>query len=347
MNKYTLVPTLATAAALAFAAGSASAGGNPPVVNCLNNACFVVQPGAVDSDNDGFTDADEKAYGSDPFDPSSRPTMEWIFESIAYDTLPSFGPEPVIELITITPDGHAITADLAGLLGQLGHGVPDRLAGAGLTMPGIDLGTIGGTLNWDIHGNDTPANPAPPDMPDSGLYGKTSSNVLVGKEGNLFTAVVTVTHVSAETGTQVGIGWAKGITEEAAIAAATAKAEADAAARLAAQEAKKKDAGQHVDPDADQGVDPSTLTQAELANLMAANDGSDHTNKGDTGFEFTETEYVDPIIEIIHVNPDADQDAAGGQNGDGPNQGGEAGPDYDPRLPQGPYGAPMVPGSTM
>ena len=40
---------------------------------------------------------------------------------------------------------------------------------------GLDLGTIGNTLDWQVHGEATSSNPRPPDAPDASLYGFTGA----------------------------------------------------------------------------------------------------------------------------------------------------------------------------
>jgi hypothetical protein len=173
MKKFLLIPALAIGAPLVFSATPTSAGGYPPVLNCLTNVCTVLQSGATDSDGDGFTDADEKLFGSDPYDPTSCPTLAWLFDRIADTTLPGFWLHPMIDLVTIAPDGHAITSSLEEALGSLGLTVPERASNFGLTMApaGVDLGTIGGTLDWQVHGESGASNPRPPDAPDTSLYG--------------------------------------------------------------------------------------------------------------------------------------------------------------------------------
>jgi Bacterial TSP3 repeat len=397
MNRYFLVPALATCAGILINVGTASAAGGMPVVNCVGSQpnpviCMVPQPGAVDSDNDGFSDADEILHGSDPFDANSRPTLEGLLIGLGNVAVPGHLLEPTFDLITVTPNGDAITTDLVGALAALGHAVPDHLAGIGIKMApaGVDLGSIGGNLNWDIHNNGGSSNPAPPHAPNSGLYGYYSDpvtklgNPVVRDEGGGVTSSTRVGNATDPFGTRtmetdvefseggkkigreftvtqgkensytaettildangnvLGTGTGTGETTAEAERKATEAAEADAKAtkeakEKAAAEAKAKaeaeekaDAGQHTDPGADQPVDPSSLTPEQFARAVAVNDGSTHTNTGDTGFELAENGYVDPIITIIYVNPDADTE---GDFSGTPDQGESTNTNYDPNLP--------------
>lgn len=414
MNKFLLIPTLALGAPLAFGAPSASAGGYPPTVNCLDTVCTVLQPGAADSDGDGFTDADERLFGSDPYDAASRPPMLWLFDHLADGTLPGFWLEPVIDLITVAPDGHAITSTLDDALATFGLKLPDTMSSLGLTMApaGVDLGTIGGSLDWQIHGATTAANPRPPDAPDTSLYGFTNTppgeTKVVMDKGHAFvqsrfsygeyTASV---QVYGADGSRKGSGSAtnrdpwqaqaeataeatKEATPEAAAAIAAAieaetrakaKAEDERAAKLAAEEkaakeqaakdkadadakaaaeakakadaeaAKKKDGGMQ-DPDYGAAVDRRWLTPTQVAALVAAGNGSYFTNTGDTGVLtlVTPSDYTDPTLLIIHIDPDAD--TSGGAVNATPDLNTQAGPEYDPNLPQAPNSGSLPPDGT-
>ncbi|MEQ1701624.1 MAG: hypothetical protein ABMA25_16060, partial [Ilumatobacteraceae bacterium] len=114
-------------------------------------------------------------------------------------------------------------------------------------------------------------------------------------------------------------------------------------AKKAAEEAKKKKGGLS-DPDAGTPIDPRLLTQEQFATAVAAGNGSYFTHVGDTGILalVTPGDYVDPTIFIIHLDPDYEPFVAT----DTPDIGGQAGPDYDPNLPQGPTGGSLPPSGT-
>jgi hypothetical protein len=251
MNRYHIIPTASLGIALVVgAASSAHANSNPTVVNCLNNVCIVLQPGAVDSDGDGFTDLDEGLYGSDPNDPNSRPTMPWMFDRLGDGTLPSGWIDPKIDLITIMPNGDALTTSLTDVLAGMGVKVPDRLGALGVTMapPGINLGNIGGSLNWNIHGEGKATLPYMPDAPDNSLVGMNppSESNLHSPQGDVrvtnerdnegvWTSTVFVTD---EKGGRLGSSSATGNdpwkTQAEAVAKATVGATPEAAASIAA-----------------------------------------------------------------------------------------------------------------
>jgi Bacterial TSP3 repeat len=176
-----MAPALLLGAALFSNPTSASAAEARQVVNCLDAVCLRLTATAVDSDGDGFTDADEKHFGTNPHDPRSHPPVLDALEDIANGTLPGYWLEPSIDLVTITPDGHAITSGIGTLyaFGMLPV-QPSKLDGLGLTrtVPGVNLGGIGG-LNWNIHGDTSGAKP--PTDPKS-LYadGETGSKGGVG-----------------------------------------------------------------------------------------------------------------------------------------------------------------------
>lgn len=407
MNHTRLIPSLllgsTLVAGLAVTATPAAAGGGsggfPPVINCLQHVCTLLHDDARDSDGDGFTDADEQAFGSDPYDARSCPPVRWIFASIADETLPGVWIEPQLDLLTISPDGHAITVDITTALGSLGLPLPKRASDfdpAAMSPAGIDLGTLGVTLDWQVHGVATSTSPLPPDAPNPSLYGFTGAPpremhvplengdiyVQNGFEYGEFTSSVQIYNSE---GKLMGAANASGTdpwkTQAAAMDKATAKAteeakaalaaaveaearrlaaeadkrEADEAARAKAEkearekaekerkereakekaeEEKKKKKGGLQDPDAGTPIDPRFLTPEQIAAAIAAGSGSYFTNVGDTGVIalVTPGDYVDPTTFIIHLDPEADPFVAS----DTPVIGGQAGPDYDPNLPQGP-----------
>jgi hypothetical protein len=67
---------------------------------CDTSACYTAW-GVVDSDDDGFSDADEIVAGSDPFDPKSRPPLPLIVDLIGAQMLPTF--EFGVGKITVKP----------------------------------------------------------------------------------------------------------------------------------------------------------------------------------------------------------------------------------------------------
>lgn len=238
MKKFTVLPTLATSAALLFAASSASAGGNPPIVNCLNTACFTLQPGAADSDNDGFTDADEKAYGSDPFDASSRPSMPWLIENLGNGTLPSYWLVPQIDLITVTPATKA-TASLPAL--------------ESATQPTSSAPT-------QFKPTSLSRRMASPSAESSRSLRARAPRTRQGPRSSMPTERRSAREWVPARQPQRPKGMQRMPPRTDAKAAADEKAAAEAKAK-AEQEAKdKQDAGRHTDPDADQGVDPGTLS---------------------------------------------------------------------------------------
>lgn len=398
MNKHRLTLSTAlvtTALGASFISGAppASAGGYPPTLNCLASVCTLLTSAATDSDGDGFTDADEKLFGSDPNDASSCPSVIWLFDRIADATLPGFWIDPMIDFITISPDGHVVTATLLDAMGSLGLTLPSEAHNFGLTLSpaGIDLGTIGGTLDWQIHGETTSKNPAPPDAPDSSLYGLTGgppSEAKVNMDGGYayvtnsfnFGVANSTVHVHNSEGKLMGSGSATGAdpwktqaeatrkaTEQATAeaaeaiakaieaetqrlaaeekaaaekAAAEAKAAAAAATKAAEEAAKKKaeeegkDHGGLTNPDAEMPIDVRELTPKQVAALVAAGSGSYFANVGDTGViaMFTPSEYKDPTIFIVHIDPTADPSSEGGASST-PDLDNEASPEYDPNLP--------------
>jgi hypothetical protein len=415
MNKYLLLPALATGVGVLLSGGSASAAGEMPVVNCVGThpdpvICMVPRAGTLDSDNDGFPDVDELLFGSDPFDANSRPSLDWMLVNVGSGTLPSHLPQPSFDLVTVTPEGEAITTDIKAALTNLGHGVPSRLASVGLTMapPGMNLGTIGGTLNWNIHNEGGTKNSPPPDAPNKGLYGyynepttKLGDPVVRGEanggtsstrtgtatdgfgthttetevtffeggkkiggeftvtqgKGNDYTSETAILNADGKAiATGTGKGETTGESERKSHETAEANAKADAAEKAdkekadkekaekekadkeaadkaAADKKKKADGGTNVDPNAEQQVDPSTLTSDQVGAVVAAGNGSQFTNTGDTGVVTPTGELVDPINEVILVDPNAEIEAPNGT----PNQGGTAQPEFDPNHP-GPVG---------
>ncbi|MCY7298849.1 MAG: hypothetical protein LH616_06525, partial [Ilumatobacteraceae bacterium] len=257
MNKHRL--TLSTAlitsvvgAIFVVGAPPVSASGWPPTLNCLTNVCTILKNDAVDSDGDGFTDADEKLFGSDLDDAASCPPVRWLFDHIADTTLPGFWLDPMIDLVTISPDGQVVTATLLDAMTSLGLSLPSKTDNFGLTMApaGVDLGTIGGTLDWQIHGESTSKNPPPPDAPNASLYGFTggppsSASVSIDGKGTVyvqnsfaFGEATSKVQITDSDGKRMGEGTATGkdpwATQAEATKKASERATEEAAARIAA-----------------------------------------------------------------------------------------------------------------
>ncbi|WP_432050654.1 thrombospondin type 3 repeat-containing protein [Verrucosispora sp. NA02020] len=83
---------------LALTAGSTTASAVEPSERTRLSYARVCDPTGcylswrvVDSDKDGFSDADEVAAGTDPWDPASRPSLEVAAELASVNKLPSFG----------------------------------------------------------------------------------------------------------------------------------------------------------------------------------------------------------------------------------------------------------------
>ena len=57
--------------------------------------------------------------------------MVWVIDRIADGTLPGFWLEPTIDLVTLTPDGNAITASFDDVMATFGLKPPDALGSLG------------------------------------------------------------------------------------------------------------------------------------------------------------------------------------------------------------------------
>jgi len=248
----TALVTSVVGATFVVSTAPVSAGGFPPTLNCLANVCTVLHGDAQDSDGDGFTDADEELFGSDPDDPNSCPPVRWLFDRIADTTLPSIWLKPMIDLVTISPDGRVVTATLLDAMTSLGLKLPAKANNFGLTMApaGVDLGTIGGTLDWQIHGESSSKNPPPPDAPNASLYGFTggppsSASVSIDGKGTayvqnsfVFGEATSKVQITDSDGKRMGEGTATGkdpwATQAEATKKASERATEEAAARIAA-----------------------------------------------------------------------------------------------------------------
>lgn len=72
--------------------------------------CLALSPDR-DSDGDGYSDADERAAGTDPYDSRSQPTLPGMLNLLAAGALPSAltGRLAIVAPPTVTPDGRPLT----------------------------------------------------------------------------------------------------------------------------------------------------------------------------------------------------------------------------------------------
>jgi hypothetical protein len=106
---------------------------------CDQGLCLVHRELVTDTDGDGFSDDDEKALGTDPFDPASHPGIKDIITSLATRDLGSFnsGFSEIVTLPDKDPKGNALLPPgLVGtrqdLLKSLGLNT-DRLSSYGMS----------------------------------------------------------------------------------------------------------------------------------------------------------------------------------------------------------------------
>lgn len=102
--------------------------------------CLAMSPDR-DSDGDGYSDADEKAAGTDPYDSRSQPTLPRLLDLLSRQGLPSalVGRLVIVAPPTVTPDGRP----LAGI------GLDAYFAGkAGFPARGAALQRLGIDASW-------------------------------------------------------------------------------------------------------------------------------------------------------------------------------------------------------
>lgn len=82
-----------------------------PTLLCDATGCLLASPWLLDSDGDGATDADERAAGTDPHDPDSRPRLSELVQLAFHGELPSFA--TTLGRFAVLPDA-AVLAETFG-----------------------------------------------------------------------------------------------------------------------------------------------------------------------------------------------------------------------------------------
>jgi hypothetical protein len=133
-----ILGSLTSVAFAAFTVSAASAAPTTgPVTICNPGVCLTVQ--GIDSDGDGYSDADEIAFGTDPFNAASHPAglpemlNTWVEGKVPFDG----GRYEVIVTPTETPDGKSLIPDNGfpaheNMMDDLGTLFPE--------MKGLDMG---------------------------------------------------------------------------------------------------------------------------------------------------------------------------------------------------------------
>ena len=101
-----------------------------PTASCGQWACLVYTADVVDSDGDGVSDDDERRMGTDPFDPSSKPSTLEIFAYLRGRQLDSLnrGLSEIFLVPEIAPDGSRLMPE------DVAAGRVNTLAQAGLSL---------------------------------------------------------------------------------------------------------------------------------------------------------------------------------------------------------------------
>lgn len=114
---------------------------------CDSEICLVTTF-AIDTDGDGVSDMDEKAAGTSPTDPKSRPLLIDLLKMVGKGTLPSFNRRfsEIVALPDSAPDGSPIKRGVDPLLNAPSVPKRDGLAAAGissdaLAKAGIKIGS--------------------------------------------------------------------------------------------------------------------------------------------------------------------------------------------------------------
>ncbi len=148
----TLVAVVGATATTVLAPPASAAGPRPePVLVCETGICLL-DPSGVDSDGDGWSDADERAAGTDPSDAQSHPRILEVLDAYTSGAVrpDGFARREVLVLPTQAPDGTALASDLFAFGPKRGDALtrlgvnPERLGGVdvsnGLRVV-LDLGS--------------------------------------------------------------------------------------------------------------------------------------------------------------------------------------------------------------